>query len=257
MALRTLSIGQDLERFGHLDSTNAELLRRLKDEELPEGKLIMADQQVDGKGQRGAAWESESGKDLTFSVLLRPKSLSPEEQFDLSRAVTLGIAEAVMYLHPPSNEHLRIKWPNDVLLDGQKLAGVLIENSVQGGRIVNAVVGIGFDLHRTEREERIGHTSLETATGLTVKREEMLERLCKSLERRYFQLNEGDLKGIRENFNERCYLLGCWANFKSQEGDFVARVREVDPSGRLVLEQRDGEEQCYNVKELSFKGPAL
>ncbi len=255
--MRTFSIGRDLERFERLDSTNAEMLRRLKEEALPEGKLILADQQLQGKGQRGAAWESEEGKDLTFSVLLRPKQLFPEEQFDLSRAVTLGIAEAVMYLHPASNDKIRIKWPNDILLDGEKLAGVLIENSVQGGRIVNAVVGIGFDLKRTDREEWIGHTSLESATGLSVGREDMLERLCKSLERRYFQLNEGDLKGIRENFNERCYLLGDWAHFTNEEGDLIARIREVDPSGRLVLEGKNGEELRYSVKELRFRGPAL
>lgn len=257
MLLRTLSIGQDLEHFEQLDSTNAEMLRRLKYEELPNGKLIMAEQQIEGKGQRGAGWESESGKDLTFSILLRPRSLSPDEQFDLSRAVTLGIAEAVRYLHPPSDQQLHIKWPNDLLLEGRKLAGVLIENSVQAGRISNAVVGIGFDLRRTEREERIGHTSLERETGLVVKPEEMLECLCKSLERRYFQLEEGDLKGIRENFNERCYLLGYRAQFSDDEGDFIARIREVDPGGRLVLEHANGEEQRYSVKELRFRGPAL
>ncbi|MFB6257676.1 MAG: biotin--[acetyl-CoA-carboxylase] ligase [Flavobacteriales bacterium] len=253
--MRTVTIGQDQERFDRLDSTNSELLRRLKKEPLPEGKLIRADQQTAGRGQRGSSWESRMGADLTFSVLLFPKRLSPEEQFDLSRAVTLGIAEAIMYLHPPSNDHIRIKWPNDVLLGDQKLAGVLIENQVQGAWIGNSVVGIGFDLRSTEREIRLGHTSLESATGVVIDEEEMLQCLCKGLERRYFQLDQGDVKGIRENFHERCYLLGHWGTFSNEEERFSARVRGVDPSGRLVLEKADGKELRYAAKELRFLDP--
>jgi BirA family biotin operon repressor/biotin-[acetyl-CoA-carboxylase] ligase len=254
--MRTLSIGQELEHFSDLDSTNAEMFRQLRNAELPDGKLILADRQTDGRGQRGAGWESEEGADLTFSVLLHPRQLAPQEQFDLSRAITLGIAEAIMYLHPPSNDRIGIKWPNDILIGERKVAGVLIENSLQGGRIAHSVVGIGFDLRSTEREDRLGHTSLETATGLLIAPEEMLKRLCKGIERRYFQLQEGDVKGIRENFNERCYLLGKWGNFSSEKEEFVGRVREVDPSGRLVIEQRNGKEERYAVKELRFLGPA-
>ncbi len=254
--MRTLLIGQDLERHGSLDSTNSEMLRRAKEEELAEGKLILAEEQVQGRGQRGLGWESEKGSDLTFSVLLYPQHLPAEEQFDLSRAVTLGIAETVMYLHPAINDLIRIKWPNDVLIGDRKLAGVLIENSVQRGHIASSVVGVGFDLHTTEREERLGTTSLESATGLRVSLEEMLERLCKGIERRYLQLQEGDVKGIRGSFTERCYLLGKWATFADEKQEFIARVREVDPSGRLVIEQRDGREERYAVKELTFRGPA-
>lgn len=223
---------------------------------MEEGKLILADRQTGGRGQRGASWESDEGTDLTFSILLYPKRLVPEEQFDLSRAVTLGIAEAVMYLHPSLNDTLRIKWPNDLLVNDKKLAGVLIENNLQGQRITSAVVGIGFDLKRTEREERLGHTSLETETGMRIEGEEMLERICKGIERRYFQLNDGDVKGIRENFNERCYLFGQWGTFQDGSEKFRARVREVDPKGRLVIERMNGKEERYSVKELSFLGPA-
>lgn len=253
--MRTLTIGQDLERYLTLDSTNSEMLRRLKDEKLPEGKLILAEEQSEGRGQRGEDWQSEPGSDLTFSVLLYPQRLDAEEQFDISRAVTIGVAEAILYLYPSISDQLRIKWPNDILLKGKKVAGVLIENSVQGGRVTHSVVGIGFDLRSTQREMSLGHTSLETATGLIVDPDEMLERICKGLERRYFQLNDGDVKGIRESFNELCYLLGYWGYFRNGDKEFRARVREVDPSGRLVLEAENGDELRYGVKELNFLGP--
>lgn len=254
--MRTLAIGRELEHFGSLDSTNSEMLRRLKEDAPTEGKLILADRQTEGRGQRGAHWESEEGSDLTFSFLLYPKRLVPEEQFDLSRAVTLGIAEAVMYLQPSINDLIRVKWPNDVLIGDEKLAGVLIENNLQGERISSSVVGIGFDLRCTEREERLGHTSLESATGLIVDSYDMLERICKGVESRYFQMNDGDVKGIRENFNQRCYLFGQWGTFQKDRERFVARVREVDPHGHLVIEHRNGQEARYAVKELSFLGPA-
>lgn len=250
--MRTVVVGQDIEHFGSLDSTNSEMLRRLRDEEVPEGKLIQADEQTEGRGQRGASWESSSGSDLTFSVLFYPEQVAPDEQYDISRAVTLGIADAILYLDPTCGERLKIKWPNDILIGGRKLAGILIENSVQGGRIAHSVVGIGFNLHRTEREERMGHSSLESGLGMKLGGEEMLERLCKGLERRYFQLKRGDLKGLRSSFNERCHLLGEWGTFEDSNGEFRARVREVDPSGNLILEGVNGDERSYAVKEVRF-----
>ncbi|HZX59878.1 MAG TPA: biotin--[acetyl-CoA-carboxylase] ligase, partial [Mucilaginibacter sp.] len=112
---------------------------------LPDGTVIMADDQHAGRGQQNNRWHSEPGKNLTFSLLLRPSFLSVTRQFDLTRAVSMGIIEA---LRPFLGEKLKIKWPNDIYYEDRKMGGILIENTLQSNQIKNSVIGIGLNINQ-------------------------------------------------------------------------------------------------------------
>src|SRR5262249_33751399 len=112
---------------------------------VPEGTVIMAESQYAGRGQQQNTWHSEPGKNLTFSILLKPSFLPVSQQFDLTRTISIGVFNA---LEPFLGEKLKIKWPNDIYYDDGKLGGMLIENAIQAGQIKNAVVGIGLNINQ-------------------------------------------------------------------------------------------------------------
>ena len=122
-------MGQKLIYVPECHSTNS-LLNELNDhQELPEGTVLVTDHQTAGRGQRGNVWEAAQGMNLTFSILLRPKFLEAKDQFRLNMAVSLAIANS---LQSCLSQGIKLKWPNDILVDGKKIGGVLIESQLQG-----------------------------------------------------------------------------------------------------------------------------
>ena len=119
-------IGRNLIELNIVDSTNEYLKRLIKESDVEEGTVILADFQTKGKGQKDGYWESEKGKNLTFSIILYPTSLDVQKQFYLSMSISLGIIEFLSHLSVKS----KIKWPNDIYVNNNKVAGILIENSI-------------------------------------------------------------------------------------------------------------------------------
>ena len=124
-------IGSKIYFFEQLTSTNSEAVRVMKENHIPEGSVISAGYQSAGRGQKGNSWESSEGKNLLISIILYPSIINPGEQFLISMAISLGICEFLRNYIP----ECKIKWPNDIYVFNDKIAGVLIENSVMGDRI--------------------------------------------------------------------------------------------------------------------------
>lgn len=114
----------------------------------PSGTVVATRCQTAGRGQRGNSWESEPGANLTFSLLLRPESISAQRQFEMSMLVSLAIVGVIDRLLPPY-ARAHIKWPNDIYVDDRKICGILIENSLSGSRIDRAIVGVGLNVNQT------------------------------------------------------------------------------------------------------------
>lgn len=153
-----VSLHHEIYHLDEVDSTSSWLRRRLAERPLPSFSYVTARFQTGGRGQRGNSWESQAGKNLLLSMVFRPESMiTPRRQFLISKAVTVAVAEAVEGLlrsagtHPP----VEIKWPNDIYIADRKIAGILIENSIETAvdmepRIGHTTIGIGLNVNQRE-----------------------------------------------------------------------------------------------------------
>ncbi len=136
----------DIRRFPSIKSTNTAMAAEAGT--LPHGAIFVTDDQTAGRGQRGNSWEAAPGENLTFSILLRPRTITPIESFTISMLTSLSIADALeAHLH---GKHVMIKWPNDIYVDDLKLCGILIENSFMGRTIAHSIVGIGINVNQRQ-----------------------------------------------------------------------------------------------------------
>ena len=145
-------IGSVIKFHKELTSTNDQAFMLLKTINPVEGTVIYADFQKAGRGQKDNKWESEKGKNLLLSIILYPTSIRPEDQFYLSMAVSLGICDFIDSFFPGS----KIKWPNDIYINDDKIAGILIENSVMGETIESTIAGIGININQKPIVIQIG-----------------------------------------------------------------------------------------------------
>src|SRR4030043_1139663 len=155
-------IGSNIIPYENLTSTNTEAALLLKKNNIPEGTVIHTEYQTAGRGQHGNRGESEKGKNLLISIILYPGSVKSEEQFLISMTISLGICDFVdRYL-----EGSKVKWPNDIYFKDDKIAGILIENSLMGDTIESSVAGIGLNINQENFPGEIRNpVSLRMITG--------------------------------------------------------------------------------------------
>lgn len=248
--MKTLFIGQYCIKLDKTDSTNSYLSELLVKSSLAEGSIVIAGNQEKGKGQRGTGWESEQGKNITLSVLLKPAFLAPDEQFELSKAVALSVADFIR--ENIRHAEIKIKWPNDIYIDNKKVAGILIENSVSGNSISHSVIGIGININQESFSKELPNpSSLKLAAGKEFDLEECLERLCSCIEKRYLQLRS-DPEEIGCDYLGCLYRFDKWAfyNFKGEK--LIARIMGVSKTGKLILERKNKERLECDIKEVEF-----
>lgn len=245
-------IGCEIVSLPVVDSTNAYLQRGLLVGFLREGVVVTARQQTEGKGQRGTHWRSQPDKNILMSVLLCPVFLEADKQFLMSIAIALGVSDFVMNLLPENR--INVKWPNDILVEEKKVGGILIENSIQGNAIKNAIVGIGINVGWAPEEDQ---TSWPVASlsdfGISAGPSDLLTALCEALDKRYSQLRAGKHRELCEEYLRRLYGIGEERVFKDLvKGEaFVGRITGLDTYGRLQVEQERGVKE-YSLKEIGF-----
>lgn len=243
-------VGSKIERIHELGSTNNYAATQLLTKRLTEGIVFVADSQVDGRGQVSNTWESEPNKNLTFSILLYPDFLVISRQFELSKAISLGVTDFLR----EKTEHVSIKWPNDVYIGKGKVAGILIENSIKANIISSCIVGIGLNINQKSFvSDAPNPVSLSQITGKTYDLEESLLDLCQKIDVRYHQLRNGEFRQIDEEYIEMLYQRGCWCNYSDDNGDFEGQILGVDRIGQLMIETRAGKINKYQFKEVVFK----
>jgi len=209
----------------------------------------MAESQYAGRGQQQNRWHSENGKNLTFSVLLKPAFLPLAQQFDLTRAISLGIINA---LTPLLGDQLKIKWPNDIYYADGKLGGILIENLVQGGQIKNSVVGIGLNINQEVFPLDVPNAvSLRQILRRDYDLKILLSDICKNIEVSYLNLKAGKFDLVRKPYLERLYWLNERKMFKVKGLAFEGTIENVKENGLLVLNNGSGTSE-YNQKEIEF-----
>ncbi len=246
---KTLFIGQIIQYLPSCQSTNDEAAVLIAQSDPAEGTLVVTDNQMAGRGQRGNQWEAKSGQNLTFSAILKPSFLNPSEQFWLNMAISLGIYDT---LQPLIGDALRIKWPNDIYVMDQKLGGILIENTLHGSTIAWTVAGIGLNINQTEFSYPTA-TSLQQVTPLANAYDlpGLLSRLCETLEQRYLQVRTGQRHTLKTDYLGILYRYQQEHTFESQGQYFRGTIVGIDEAGRLGIEA-DGQVRYFGFKEVSF-----
>ncbi len=243
----TRFLGKEFIALGSAESTNktaAELIRSAK---AGHGAVILAHEQTAGQGQRGRSWTSVAGQDLTFSVILKPQDLRAEHQFVLSRMVALAVHQLVQ---DTVKGEVRIKWPNDVLVERRKIAGILIQNDILGESVSASIIGIGLNVNNRDLNEDLLATSLALECGHALDRMRLLEVLCQRLEEWYLRLEQGDV--LMEPYTDVLWAKGRWAELTLDGGNVIARPMDVDHSGRLILELEDGNVHALGMDRVRF-----
>ena len=241
------------ELYHHISetaSTNVLMKELLRKNELPEGFVVHADFQSLGKGQGSNQWESAKGKNLLFSLLLRPHHIAIEDQFILSQIVSLGIIDVLRDLFPDEKTEFSIKWPNDIYWQDKKLGGILIENTLQG-RIINAsVIGTGLNINQDVfYSDAPNPVSLKQITGKEFPIDLMLEAITGNILRNYF---EGSPELVREQYMENLYRKTGYHSYRTDGKSFSARIIDIEKDGRLMLEDVNGDMTGYYFKEIEF-----
>ena len=245
-----LFVGQNLVTLKEVDSTNNYLKKILSNSKpVPEGTVIMAEAQYAGRGQHQNTWHAEPGKNLTFSLLLKPGFLTPSLQFDLTRAVSLGVYDA---LQPLLGNGLKIKWPNDLYYYDRKLGGMLIENMIQGGQIRNAIIGIGINVNQDNYPQSAGNAiSVKQILQSDYDLKNILAEICSHVEAWYLKLRAARIELVRNSYLSRLYRLNEAKQFQSNGEVFTATIKDVSENGMLILKRGD-ENNAYNLKEIEF-----
>ena len=242
---KTLFIGKKLEFLPSCHSTNDEASARIGKGPLEEGMVIITAYQTRGRGQRGNTWDSEQDANITFSVILKPSFLPAGEQFRLTQAVSVALTDVL-------NKYqlgFMIKWPNDIYHNSRKVSGILIQTTLNGPYLENAVVGIGLNVNQQSFAiERA--TSLALITGQQYDLQEVFENLAQALEQRYLQLRDSRFDGLHQDYMDVLYHFGEDHLYKSNHV-FSGRIIDVRPSGELVVETGAGEEE-FRHKEIEF-----
>ncbi|MFC2175999.1 biotin--[acetyl-CoA-carboxylase] ligase, partial [Bacteroidota bacterium] len=208
-----LFIGLNTIHLPCVDSTN-NYARELVHDKMPiEGTLIIADEQTIGKGQRENSWVSEAKMNLTGSYILNPVFLAAQNQFFLSVVVALAVSDLVS-LFLANEESVKIKWPNDILVNNQKIAGILIENTLQGAHIEASIVGIGLNVNQIEFQNELNATSLKLISAKSFELKTVIQQLNKTLEQYYLRLKAGRKTELLALMNQRLWQGGNWIQLK-------------------------------------------
>lgn len=245
-----------------VDSTNNYIRRLIDRGEAGEGLLLVdADDQYAGRGQRGNTWESEEGKNLSFSVLCHPLSVSPSRQFILSQTMALAVVDVLKRLEAEQRANgwksnggvFTVKWPNDIYYGNLKICGTLIECDLQGKSIRNCIIGTGLNVNQSRfMSDAPNPVSLLQIFGKEFDREMLLDWLSATFEQLYETVMSGGEVSIRDNYMLRLYRRTGMHAYKDVNGVFMAEIADVESSGRLLLRDSDGRLRRYEFKEVDY-----
>lgn len=253
-----------------IDETHStsSLLCDTYDDSLPHLFTIRTDFQTAGRGQAGNSWESEKGKNLLFSTLLRYPEMEAADQWRLSMLVAVAVREAIVSILSPLASRLSpltIKWPNDIYYNDQKLVGILIENTLSGRHIAYTIAGVGINVNQTQWLSNAPNPmSMKQITGEEYDVENLLNAFLEAIQR----WETASTEQLREEYIKHLYRRTGWHPYLEREvsvvptniqlatqpadGVFFAQWVDITPQGEWVLRLKSGEEKRYHFKQIRF-----
>ncbi|MDC8006130.1 biotin--[acetyl-CoA-carboxylase] ligase [Aureisphaera galaxeae] len=235
-------------KLNAIGSTNEYLKNLSKETNLADGTVVMAKDQTKGRGQMGTSWWSESGKSLAFSVFKSFEGIALDQQFTITIQVSLSLIKCLQQFGIPN---LSVKWPNDIMSDGKKLCGILIENQVQGNRVTATVVGIGLNVNNNAFPKLPKATSMLLSSGHTFPVEGVFQTIIQEI-----------IGGLTHFYADHHHLFGMYEEslfrkdqvsvFSANEKQFNGIIRGISPMGELKVELEDEAVQTYRLKEIQL-----
>lgn len=257
--IQTQIMGRSVQFFDCTDSTNVRAAQAAE-QGAGHGALFVADMQTAGKGRRGRAWESPAGKNLYFSLLLKPE-LKPDKApmltLVMALAVAKGLQRSLERLTEPAEMPLGIKWPNDLVINGRKICGILTEMSLNQGRIAHVVIGVGINMAHQEFAAALRDkaTSIEAECGLCLSKEQLLADIMMAFEEAYevFE-NTLDLSGLKAEYEGMLVNKDRMVCVLNPKGEYRGIARGIQNGGELLVEREDGTVETVYAGEVSVRG---
>jgi BirA family transcriptional regulator, biotin operon repressor / biotin---[acetyl-CoA-carboxylase] ligase len=242
--LNTHDVGQILHHFDSIGSTN-DRARALAEDGAEHGEVVVAEAQTGGRGRRGRAWSSPPGRNVYFSVILRP-DLPPARAPELTLLASVAVCDALRQ----AGVQAGIKWPNDLLAGGRKIAGILTELASEPDRVSWVVIGIGVNVNAAEEdfpeELRPIATSMRIERGTPAPRALFLAACLTSLEGWLDRHGEEGFEPVRQAWRERSDTLGREVTVKAEGHDVVGLAEDVDAIGALLVRTAAGVERILS-----------
>jgi BirA family biotin operon repressor/biotin-[acetyl-CoA-carboxylase] ligase len=236
---RTKVVGRDIQVFEQTTSTN-DVVEKLARDGVKEGVVVFAESQTKGRGRLGRVWQSPTRKGLWFSLLLRPK-LRPQETTQLTVIAATALRRAVKTV---TNLNADIKWPNDLLIGGKKVAGILTELSAELDRVRYIIIGIGVDVNQAAgefpEELRKIATSLKIEAGEEVCRAELATEILRELDRDYARIGAGKFPEVADEWEAACVTMGKNVTVHTGDRKFRGRAESLDDDGALLVRTEHG-----------------
>ena len=232
-------------------STNSFAKELLVREKVPEGTVIYAFEQNAGRGMGNNLWESEAGKNLTISLILRPDFLATNMQFMISKVVSLAIIDYLDSLN--IIQQVSIKWPNDIYADLKKIAGILIEHDISGSTIEHSIIGIGLNANQ-ERffSDAPNPVSLKNFTNKDTDIRSVLNSVLHFISLRYRQLKEKEYDSLNSDYLKMLLFYNTSHQYISNRNTFTGVITNVDQFGRLQINTDEGALRSFEMKEVTF-----
>jgi BirA family transcriptional regulator, biotin operon repressor / biotin---[acetyl-CoA-carboxylase] ligase len=238
-----------LIKLDAIDSTNEFLKGLSNKEDLENFTVVTAENQTKGKGQMGAVWNSEVGKNLIMSVLVKDFLSEINEIFNLNIAVATAVITALKKQNIPN---LSIKWPNDILSANKKIGGILIENSIKSDGTILSIVGLGLNVNQTNFEGLPKASSLAVVMEHELNKEELLSAIVSQLEANVEESKQNPTS-LRQQFVDLLFKKGEPMPFTNQkEEKFMAIIQGISPVGRLQVLLEDDSVAEFDIKEIQM-----
>jgi len=250
--METSWVARNLYFHKETGSTNLDV-KELAEQGAPDGTLVVADKQTAGRGRRGRAWVSPSGEAIYMSLLLRP-ACNPDRASSLTLVMALAVVEAVEEIVPHA---CGIKWPNDVVMNGKKICGILTEMSAELDAIHYVVVGIGINANQPSFEGELADraTSLLMETGHKLDRSRFIARVMYFFEKEYEIFTRTyDISGLTETYNRYLLNRGRRVRVLDPKGEYEGEALCVNEQGELLVKKDDGETVAVYAGEVSVRG---
>lgn len=240
----------NLIKLDAIDSTNVFLKELSKKQVVENFTVVVAKNQTKGKGQMGSTWDSESGKNLIMSVLIKNIIKDVDGIFHLNVAVALSVIQVLEEFNLPK---LSIKWPNDIMSDTKKLCGILIENSFKSDSKIESVVGIGLNVNQKAFNNLPKATSMYVVINKEFDLDVVLNRIIFYLKKNYSLILSNQEAKLWNDFHKYLFKINVPMPFEDvNQNRFMGIIQGVTNDGKLQLLLEDNSIQTYGIKEIQM-----
>lgn len=239
-----------LIKVNAINSTNSLALQKLRENPKMEPYCIWAQQQWEGRGQRGSQWISRAGQNLTFSIVFPYPNVPVDRQFLISASVATAIIKSLKKQEVPK---LKVKWPNDIMAANFKIGGILIENVIVKEKLAATVIGIGLNVNQTHFENLPLAGSLKLATGRNFNREEILHGLMHEIEHALSNISLLVSEEIMNTYKKYLFRIHVPSTFQLPDKSlFTGIIHDISENGKLIVEMENEFLKEFDLKEIKM-----